>query len=122
MKRPNMNKPTMNNADLEGILQQEHEQDLELIRGKLVSETAKMPWNELQRFFANGSTLYIAPELDLIDVAFAFQRDLADQVKPWLDQAFVATVSTEQAKEWFEQDSLLWTVVVKPWVLVQLPK
>ncbi|MFT7528954.1 MAG: hypothetical protein ACI9LY_004122 [Arenicella sp.] len=122
MKLPNMNKPTMNNPDLESILQQEHEQDLELIRGKLVSETAKMPWSELQRFFANGSTLYVAPELDLIDVAFAFQRDLADQVKPWLDQALVATVSTDQAKEWFEQDSLLWTVVVKPWVLIQLPK
>ncbi|MGK0399258.1 MAG: hypothetical protein ACJA0I_001559 [Gammaproteobacteria bacterium] len=112
----------MNDSDLESILQQEHEQDLELIRGKLISETAKMPWTDLQRFFANGSTLYVSPELDLIDVAFAFQRDLADQVKPWLDQALVATVSTEQAKAWFEQDSLLWTVVVKPWVLIQLPK
>ena len=66
----------MNDSDLESILQQEHEQDLELIRGKLVSETAKMPWTDLQRFFANGSTLYVSPELDLIDVAFAFQRDL----------------------------------------------
>jgi hypothetical protein len=112
----------MNDSDLEGILQQEHEQDLVIIRGKLVSETAKMPWSDLQRFFANGSTLYVSSELDLIDVAFAFQRDLADQVKPWLDQALVTTVSTEQAKTWFEQDSLLWTVVVKPWVLLQLPK
>jgi hypothetical protein len=117
-----INKPTMNDPDLERILEQELEQDLELIRGKLISETAKMPWTDLQRFFANGSTLYVSPELDLIDVAFAFQRDLAVQVKPWLDQALVATVSTEQAKEWFEQDSLLWTVVVKPWVLLQLPK
>ena len=49
----------MNDSDLEGILQQEHEQDLVLIRGKLVSETAKMPWSDLQRFFANGSTLYV---------------------------------------------------------------
>lgn len=112
----------MSNPSLETILAQEHEQDLELIRGKLLSETAKIPWTELQRFFANGSTLYVSPELDLIDVAFAFQRDLADQVKPWLDQALVAVVSTEQAKEWFNQDSLLWTVVVKPWVLIQLPK
>ncbi|MFT7496884.1 MAG: hypothetical protein ACI9V8_001784, partial [Urechidicola sp.] len=69
-----MNKPTMNNPTPELILQQEHEQDLELIRGKLVSETAKMSWSDLQRFFANGSTLYVSPELDLIDVAFAFQR------------------------------------------------
>jgi hypothetical protein len=115
-------KPTRDNPDLESILQQEHQQDLELIRGKLVSETAKMPWTELQRFFANGSTLYVSAELDLIDVAFAFQLDLADQVKPWLDQALVAPVSTNQGKVWFQQDRLLWTVVVKPWVLIQLPK
>jgi hypothetical protein len=122
MSHPNINKPAIDNPDLERILKQEIEQDLELIRGKLVSETAKMPWTDLQRFFANGSTLYVSPELDLIDVAFAFQRDLANQVKPWLDQALVAPVSTDQAKVWFEQDSLLWTVVVKPWVLLQLPK
>lgn len=122
MNHPNINKPTTDNPDLERIIEQELEQDLDLIRGKLVSETAKMPWTELQRFFANGSTLYVSPDLDLIDVAFAFQRDLAPQVKPWLDQALVAPVSTDQAKAWFKQDSLLWTVVVKPWVLLQLPK
>jgi hypothetical protein len=98
------------------------EHDLELIRAKLVSETAKMPWIDLQRFFANGSTLYVAPELDLIDVAFAFQQDQADNVKPWLEQTLVAPVSTDQAKAWIEQDSQLWTVVVKPWVLLQLPR
>ena len=117
-----MSNSNINNPAPELSLQQEHEQDLELIRGKLISETATMPWTELQRFFANGSTLVVSPELDLIDVAFAFQRDLADQVKPWLDQALVASVSTDQAKAWFKQDSLLWTVVVKPWVLLQLPK
>ena len=122
MKSQTMSNSNINNPAPELSLQQEHEQDLELIRGKLISETATMPWTELQRFFANGSTLYVSPELDLIDVAFAFQRDLADQVKPWLDQALVTPVSTDQAKAWFKQDSLLWTVVVKPWVLLQLPK
>lgn len=111
-----MNNPTPNNFGLD------IEQDLELIRAKLVSETAKMPWTDLQRFFANGSTLFVATELDLIDVAFAFQQDQAGMVKPWLEQALVAPVSIDQAKAWIEQDKLLWTVVVKPWVLIQLPK
>lgn len=100
----------------------ELEHDHELIRAKLVSETAKMPWTDLQRFFANGSTLFVAARLDLIDVAFAFQQDQADLVKPWLEQALVAPVSIDQAKTWIEQDSSLWTVVVKPWVLIQSPK
>ena len=112
----------MNYSNLEDTIKQEYEQEIELIRGKLVSETAKMAWTDLQRFFANGSTLYVSPELDLIDVAFVFQQDLVDEVKSWLDQALIATVNTEQAKEWFEKDCLLWAVVVKPWVLLQLPK
>jgi hypothetical protein len=28
-------------------------------------------------------------------------------------------VSDEQAQAWFEADADLWTVVVKPWILVQ---
>ncbi|MDP1705106.1 MAG: DUF2288 family protein [Sulfurimicrobium sp.] len=27
--------------------------------------------------------------------------------------------SDEQAKTWLESDALLWSVVVKPWILVQ---
>ena len=106
----------MNDLDIE------LQHDLELIRAKLVTETAKIPWADLQRFFANGSTLYVAAKLDLVDVAFAFQQDQADQVQPWLEQSLVAPVSTDQAKAWIKRDSLLWTVVVKPWVLLQLPK
>ncbi|MBT4076778.1 MAG: DUF2288 domain-containing protein, partial [Gammaproteobacteria bacterium] len=30
---------------------------VELIRGKLNSETARIPWKELQRYFAGGYTL-----------------------------------------------------------------
>jgi len=118
MSSPSVTPPSNNESSIKELLEQEHE----LIRAKLVSETAKMPWTDLQRFFAGGSTLYVAAELDLIDVAFAFQQDLADQVKPWLDQSLVAPVSNDQAKTWIEQDSLLWTVVVKPWVLLQSKK
>ena len=27
-----------------------------------------------------------------------------------------------QAKDWFENNCQLWTLVVKPWILVQLPR
>jgi len=96
--------------------------DGELLRAKLVSETAKFEWSGLQRFFAAGQTLYVAPELDLIDVAFAFQQDDSTQVNIWLKLATVSPVNDEQARDWIDQDSILWTVVVKPWVLVQRQK
>ena len=91
----------------------------DLLRVKLNSETAKMAWSELQRFFAAGKTLYVASDLDLIDVAFAFQQDDTGQVGDWLQQEKESPVSDIQARGWLDQNCLLWAVVVKPWVLVQ---
>ena len=97
------------------------EQDQELIRAKLNSETAKLGWKELQRFFANGKLLYVNSDLDLIDVAFAIQQDDRIKVQQWMEQTQLSQVSDLQAKDWLANNSLLWTVVVKPWILVQLP-
>ena len=91
----------------------------DLLRVKLNSETAKMAWSELQRFFASGKTLYVASDLDLIDVAFAFQQDNTELVADWLQQEKVSPVSDTQARGWLDQNCLLWAVVVKPRVLVQ---
>ena len=97
----------------------ENKPDEAVIRAKLVSETAKIAWSELQRFFAAGQTLFVVAELDLIDVAFAFQQDDAGQVKSWLQKEMVYPVVDSLAREWIRRDSTVWTVVVKPWVLVQ---
>jgi len=97
------------------------EKDQELIRAKLNSETAKLGWKDLQRFFAGGKLLYVNSDLDLIDVAFAIQQDDRIKVQQWMGQTQLSRVSDLQAKDWFSNNSLLWTVVVKPWILVQLP-
>lgn len=91
----------------------------ELIRASINTETAKIPWKDLQRFFASGKTLLVKSELDLVEVAFSFQQDNTEQVEQWLANNQLESVSTEQAKNWYEQDSLVWAVVVKPWVLIQ---
>jgi hypothetical protein len=100
---------------IEEFLQQERE----LERAKIVSETAKIPWLELQRFFAAGKVMLVAAELDLVDVAHAFQLDDIEQVKTWTESRQVTPVNDDQAKHWVASDTLLWAVVVKPWVLVQ---
>lgn len=97
----------------------ESETDPDLVRAKIITETAKIPWSTLQRFFAGGKTLFVNKELDLIDVAYAFQQDNSDTVGAWVDSEQIKAVSTEQAKQWIEEDSLVWAVVVKPWVLIQ---
>ncbi len=91
----------------------------ELARAKINSETARIPWKELQRFFASGKTLLVDAELDLVEAGFAFHQDQADRVAQWLEQEQISVVSTELAKQWVESNAEVWAVVVKPWVLIQ---
>ena len=91
----------------------------ELIRGKLNSETARMPWKELQRYFAGGYTLVVGTQLDLIEVAYQFNIDNAAQIEQWLNDELIQQVSNDQARAWYNNDAQLWTCVVKPWVLMQ---
>lgn len=91
----------------------------ELLRGKLNSETARIPWRELQRYFAGGYTLNVDPQLDLIEVAYQMHCDNAAQVEQWMNSNLIHQVSNEQAREWYNDDQIMWACVIKPWVLVQ---
>lgn len=93
------------------------EQDLK--RASVNLETAQIAWRELQRFFASGSAITVAPELDLIEVAFQISADNSAQVSQWMNSGLVARVSDEQARTWYEADAIVWAVVVRPYVLVQ---
>ena len=93
--------------------------DEEVQRANINAETAKIPWVDLQRFFAAGKTLLVAPNLDLVDVAYAIHRDDASQIKQWQEQSQLDAVSNDQAREWYDNRAEVWAVVIKPWVLVQ---
>jgi hypothetical protein len=89
------------------------------LASELVLETAQIRWNELQRFFASGNAIAVDPSLDLILVATEITKDNASQVKTWMDAGLVDAVKDSQAKIWHEENTLVWALVVKPWVLVQ---
>lgn len=97
----------------------ENTEDRDVLKAKLNQETAKAGWAELLPFFARGQTVYVAPELDLIEVALAFSEDNAAQITLWREKGQVDKVADEQAGQWYESDQTLWSVVVMPWVLVQ---
>ena len=90
-----------------------------LAREKVNLETSQIAWAELQRFFASGAAIYVAPELDLVDVAYQFSIDNKEQVEQWLQSGQVTRVSDQQALTWYQTDAMVWAVVVKPWILVQ---
>ncbi len=91
----------------------------DIAREKVNLETAQIAWKELQRFFAASTAVFVAPELDLVDVAYQFSIDNKDQVALWMQNHQVALVSDQQASDWFAADADVWAVVVKPWILVQ---
>ena len=88
-------------------------------REELNAETAKISWKEVETFFANGAVIYVSSELDLIDVALDICLDNKLKVQQWMSDNLVNKVSDQQALEWLSGDTVLWSVVVKPWVLVQ---
>ena len=94
----------------------------EVLHAKLTLETAKMAWAELERFFASGALIAVSKDLDLVDVAVRFANDDRPVVAKWLAEGRVAQVTDAQALVWHETDISLWTVVVKPWILVQEEK
>jgi len=92
------------------------------LASELVLETAKIRWHELQRFFASGNAIAVDESLDLIYVATQIANDNAVQIKAWMDAGVVDTVKDAQAREWYDQNTILWALVIKPWVLVQYKK
>lgn len=89
------------------------------LRAELNAQTAQYPWTELQRYFATGSVIMVAAELDLVDAAARVAADDKASVQQWMQAGQIGKVTDEQAALWLTEDVLLWTVVVKPWILVQ---
>jgi len=85
----------------------------------LNKETSKIPWSELQRFFASGMVVQVESSMDLLDVACHIARDNKPQLDVWMSSGQVGKVSDEQASSWLEEDLTVWAVVLAPWVLVQ---
>ena len=94
----------------------------ESLRNKLNSETARMRWKDLLVYFAGGSVIAVGDGLDLVDVALCITQDDKAAVAQWMAEQRLGQVSDQQAAAWLEADTVLWTVVVRPWILVQQQK
>ena len=89
---------------------------------RLNGETAKIEWHQLQKHYASGSVISVAPGFDLIKVAIALHRDDTAQVKQWLAKKLVTEVNDTQAKRWYDEKTSVWALVIPPFVLVQETK
>lgn len=82
-------------------------------------ETAKIPWMELQRFFAGGKLLLLDSNEDMLDVASSLVNNDVARLQELIDQERITHPSDEKAKQWVNEDAVLWAVVLNPWVLAQ---
>ena len=90
-----------------------------LLREEYHSQTARIPWHDLQTYYAHGSVIAVAADLNLVEVAVQLGMDNTAQFQAWIAAGDVAPVSDEQALAWFDSNEELWAVVAAPWVLVQ---
>lgn len=91
----------------------------DLLRAKLNLDTARLAWPELERHFARGDVLKIAPGADLVDVAVHLAENDAAAVRGWLAAGTVSRAETADAERWHARRATFWAVVVAPFVLVQ---
>ena len=97
----------------------ENDTDLRL---KVNRETARLRWTELLKHFATGNVVFVADDLDLVDVAVRISHDDKANIVEWMAAGKVAKVSDEQAQAWLDGDASLWAAVVSPFILVQQEK
>jgi len=88
-------------------------------KAKIVAETAKAPWKELERFYAQGILILVDDTLDLVEVGYAISTDDTTQIKQWMEAGLLAKSFDSQAIAWEKENTAVWTVVIRPWVLVQ---
>ncbi|RMF18249.1 MAG: DUF2288 domain-containing protein [Gammaproteobacteria bacterium] len=93
--------------------------DPDLLRAKLNTDTARIRWHELQRYWARGQVVRVHSRLNLIDVGLALRADDKALFERWMRAGDVGPVTDDQARQWVESDPELWALVIAPWVLVQ---
>ncbi|WP_310446786.1 DUF2288 domain-containing protein [Thiobacillus sp.] len=96
-----------------------HHAEREVLRAKLVLETARLGWKELERHFARGDVIRVAVGTDLIDAALLIAENDTATAQAWLADGHIARAEMHDAEDWHARQPQFWAVVVAPWVLVQ---
>ena len=90
------------------------------LRQKLNFETGRLSWPELQRHFARGVVIVVARGLDLLEVAVKLSADDKAQFETWISNNQIWRANDQDALQWQASSPQFWSVVVAPWVLVQI--
>ena len=88
-------------------------------KAKIIAQTAKIHWQELEKFYAQGKCILVSDTLNLVDVGYAISMDQADYIIEWMESRMLKKDFKDVAQRWHDNDEEVWSVVINPWVLVQ---
>jgi hypothetical protein len=91
-------------------------------KAKILGETAKISWQELEKFYAQGKLILVDSTLNLVDVGYSISLDDATKIIEWMEDGLLTKQFDNQAKQWHKENTQVWSVVIHPWVLVQAVK
>jgi len=91
-------------------------------KDKLNLETAKIEWKDLQLFFAQGKLLVVEPSSDLVEVAAIVADNSIEKLENLIAKSQVSFATPSWIKLNCQETTLLWAVVVSPYVIAQLEK
>ena len=83
------------------------------------AQTARIGWPELARHFARGNVVIVAVDNDLVEVATGLVTNDQAAIEKLIEAGLMRRASDADAKQWNDQNSEFWAVVIAPWVLVQ---
>lgn len=91
-------------------------------KAKIVAETAKIAWKDLEKFYAQGKLILVSESLNLVEVGYSISLDDATRIIEWMEAGLLLKQFDAQARTWHAQYAEVWSVVIHPWVLVQAVK
>lgn len=83
-------------------------------------DLAEVSWRELKIHLQRDAIIFVAADLDLLDVAVAVADDDKTLVEAWIGENQLGKPTEEQLKSWEEEsDSRFKMLIVQPFILVQ---
>jgi len=89
-------------------------------RKKLREELDIVDWQALRNHLRRDSVILIAPELDLVEVAWCVAKDCAAEVAGWVAAGQLRKPGLEELASWERQlEKPFRVLIVAPYVLIQ---
>ena len=90
------------------------------LRAELQESIDEAEWQWLEPHARRDSVVWVAAELNLVDVGYAIANDETLSVQHWIDEALIQKPSEHQMLSWTQDQAKRFNaLIVQPFVLVQ---